>query len=71
MTQNATCEYRSEKMNESNGIVRFGIAHALSPRTKLRFDGSLGWNHSNTDYEEVFRYNYRMANYGLGFSYAY
>lgn len=71
VTQNATGDYLSEKMNTSNGIVRFGIAHALSPHTKLRFDGSLGWNHSNTDYKEVFRYNYRMANYGLGFSYAY
>ena len=61
----------SEKLNVTTILTRMTIAHPLSAHTKIRFDSSLGWSNSNTEYEAVFKYNYRMANYGVGFSYEY
>jgi hypothetical protein len=70
-TQDAGGNYLSEKMNITTGILRWGVAHALSANTTFRVDGSLGWSHSNTSYEDIFQYNYRTANYGIGFTYEY
>ncbi|MBK8575337.1 MAG: hypothetical protein IPN90_06560 [Elusimicrobia bacterium] len=61
----------TEPLEVDTAIARFSLVRALSPHASLRFQGSLGWSHSNTDYEQVFQYNYRMANYGIGFSYEY
>ena len=63
--------YVNEKFYVTTAITRLGIAYSLTARTKLRLDGSLGWSHSNTNYEDIFRYNYRTAGYGVGFSYDY
>lgn len=60
-----------EKLYVKTVLTRMTIVHPLTAHTKLRFDTSLGWSHSNTDYEAVFKYNYRMASYGFGFSYEY
>ena len=69
--QNSDGGNRSEKLSATTVLARMTIAHPLTEHTKIRFDSALGWSHSNTDYEAVFQYNYRMASYGLGFSYEY
>lgn len=70
-TQDTLGNDQDTKLYVRTILTRLSLSHSLTPRAKLRVEGSLGWSHSNTAYEDVFKYNYRMASYGLGFSYAY
>lgn len=70
-TQDAEGNYLSDKQFVTTSITTLTIDHPLSAHTKLRFNGSMGQSHSNTQYEQVFQYNYRLASYGVGFAYEY
>jgi hypothetical protein len=70
-SQDASGNDLTDPLEVETAIARFSLVRVLSPRTSLRFQGSLGWSNSNTEYDQVFRYNYRMANYGVGFTYEY
>lgn len=70
-TQDTLGNDLDEKLYVNTILTRLTLSHPLTPRARVRLDGSLGWSHSNTQYEDVFKYNYRMASYGLGFSYEY
>ncbi len=52
-------------------IGNLSITRKVTERASLVINGSVGRSRSNTDYEDVFQYTYRMASWGLGFNYEY
>lgn len=52
-------------------IGNFSLTRKVTERASLVINGSVGRSRSNTDYENVFQYTYRMASWGLGFNYEY
>ncbi|MBL8023157.1 MAG: hypothetical protein JNK54_02590 [Elusimicrobia bacterium] len=69
LAQDSTGVDLNENLITTTVTTRLGLAHSLTPNTKIHLNGSLGWSHSNTNYEGIFRYNYRIASYGIGISY--
>ena len=69
--QDAGGDYLSEKLNLSVISTQFGVAYPVSKNMRLRFQTSWAWSDSNMRYEKVFRYNYKIVNYTMGFSYEY
>ncbi len=69
--QDANGDYLGEKLKVSTLTTQLGVTRVLSKNLRFRFQASLGWGDANTDYEKVYTYNYRIANYLLGFSYDY
>jgi hypothetical protein len=69
--QDANGDYVGSKLWVSTLLSQLAVVRPLSAHMRLRLEASLGWSQSNTDYEKVFAYNYRMANYLVGFSYEY
>lgn len=52
-------------------IGRFSLTRQVTERASWVAQASVGRSRSNTDYEDVFQYTYRMASWGLGFNYEY
>jgi hypothetical protein len=52
-------------------IGNLSVTRRVTERASLVINGSVGRSRSNTDYENVFQYTYRMASWGLGFNYEY
>ncbi len=69
--QDGNGDYLSEKLKLNVFSTRLSLAYPVAKNMKLRFQSSLAWSDSNMQYEKVFRYNYRIANYMMGFSYDY
>ena len=42
------------------------MTYPVAKNMRLRFQTSLAWSDSNMQYEKVFRYNYKIANYMMG-----
>jgi hypothetical protein len=70
-TQDADGNYGGGTMDLSLVSTTLGLTYPLSKEFRLRMETTLSWSDSNTKYEKVFRSNYRMADYLVGFSYAY
>lgn len=69
--QDGEGNYLSEKLNMSVINTQISVAYPVSKNMRLRFQTSWAWSDSNMQYEKVFRYNYKIANYMMGFSYEY
>jgi hypothetical protein len=69
--QDADGNYLSEKIRAAETTVGLGLAYPIGKNFKARAAGTLGWSDSNMEYEKVFSYNYKIANYLIGFSYEY
>lgn len=70
-TQDGNGDYLSEKLSLSEITTQFAVTYPVAKNMRLRFQTSLAWSDSNMQYEKVFRYNYKIANYMMGFSYDY
>lgn len=69
--QNPNGDYLGEKLNVTNLAATFGLSYPMTKSFQWRLVANLGWGDSNMQYEKVFTYNYKIANYMAGFSYAY
>jgi hypothetical protein len=63
--------YLNPKLKVTEISSRLGLSWALSKYFKVRALTSMAWSDSNMEYEKVFRYNYKIVNYLVGFSYEY
>lgn len=70
-TQDENGDYLSEKLYLNELTTQFAVTYPVAKNMRLRFQTSLAWSDSNMRYEKVFRTNYKIANYMMGFSYEY
>lgn len=61
----------SEPLTMSNTTLEITLRRDISEHLSIRFQSGLGWGKSNSDYDKVFQYNYKIADYMVGFTYAY
>jgi hypothetical protein len=64
-------DYVGGKTKVTTTSASLGLSYPYSKNFKVQIQGSLAWSDSNQRYEKVFRYNYKIANYMVGFSYEY
>lgn len=69
--QNAAGDYLTANTQITETSIHLGVSFPYSKTFKVRMAGNLAWSDSNQEYEKTFRYNYKIANYMIGFSYAY
>jgi len=69
--QDANGDYLTDKTDITETTLSLGLSVPMTKNLKLRTAGTLGWSDSNMQYEKVFTYNYKIANYLVGFSYEY
>jgi len=60
-----------EKTYVKQESLSYGTSYPLTENFSLKFLSTLSWNNSNMQYEKVYRYHYKNANYMFGFSYEY
>jgi hypothetical protein len=69
--QDANGDYLTETLEMRDISATLAVTYPLKNNFKATAAANLGWSDSNMEYEKVFRYNYKIANYLLGFSYEY
>lgn len=69
--QNPAGDYLTANTEITEVSTSLSFAYPYSKNFKVRAVGTLSWSDSNQEYEQTFRYNYRIANYMVGFSYEY
>ena len=69
--QDSAGNYLTAKTRVSLTTASLGVTYPWSKNFKIRAAGNLAWSDSNMKYEQLFRYNYKIANYLVGFSYEY
>jgi hypothetical protein len=70
-TQDADGNYLTAKTRVTLVDASLGLTYPYSKNFKVRAAANISWSDSNMQYEKVFRYNYKIANYLVGFSYEY
>lgn len=70
-TQDGNGDYLSEKLKMTIVSTQLGFSYPISEHARIQFQSSLAWSSSNSDYDKVFKTNYKIANYGMGFTYEY
>lgn len=71
LTQDANGNPLTSKLKITEKSVNLGTAYPLAANFKVRAQANEAWSHSNTKYDKVFQYDYKITNYLLGFSYEY
>ena len=71
VTQNSNGAYLNSKLWQEDITTTVGFSYPLTKFFRLRTVATFGHSRSNTNYEEVYRYNYNNANYQFGFTYEY
>lgn len=71
LAQDSVGNYLPAKTKVTETTATLGVAYPWSRNLKIRAAGNLAWSDSNMKYEQLFRYNYKIANYMVGFSYEY
>lgn len=71
LIQDPAGAYLAAKTQITETSLSLGVSYPYSKNFKVRATGSLAWSDSNQQYEKTFRYNYKIANYMVGFSYEY
>ena len=71
LVQDAEGVYQASKTRITETTASLGLTYPYSKNFKVRAVGSMAWSDSNMNYERVFRYKYKIANYLVGFSYEY
>lgn len=69
--QDASGAYLTAKTHVTEVDASLGLSYPWSKNFKVVASSNLSWSNSNMKYEKTFRYNYRIANYLVGFSYDY
>jgi hypothetical protein len=69
--QNAAGDYQGGKTAITETTASLGFGYHYSKNFQVRILGNQAWSSSNMKYEKTFRYNYRITNYMVGFSYEY
>jgi len=69
--QNGNGDYLTSKIDITEISAVMGVGYPVTKQLKIRTQATLGWSDSNMEYEKTFKYNYKIANYLLGFSYEY
>lgn len=71
LIQNENGDFLSDKLYLNQISTGFGMAYPVSKSINFKSQFTLSWSDSNMKYEKVYRYNYKIANYLVGFSYEY
>jgi hypothetical protein len=69
--QNATGVYTGSRLRQSQYQAGLGGVYPISPGFSLRAQANFLWARSNNQFEQGYAYNYRTANYLMGFTYEY
>jgi hypothetical protein len=69
--QDAGGNYLGGKTWVKETDLSLGLSYPWSKNFKVQARTNVAWSSSNMKYEKTFRYNYRIANYMVGFSYDY
>ncbi|MBI5239352.1 MAG: hypothetical protein HY926_02685 [Elusimicrobia bacterium] len=69
--QGATGVYTGSRLRQDQYQVGLGGVYPISPGFSLRAQTNFLWARSNNSFEQGYAYNYRTANYLMGFTYEY
>lgn len=70
-TQDEEGNYLSEKTLNTQWNALGELSLPVASHIRFRFMNQWAWSHSNTRYDKVYQYNYRIANYLMGITYDY
>ena len=69
--QNASGIYAGGRLGQDVYVAGFSGGYPIAPGFSLKAQANFLWARSNNSFEQTYAYNYRTANYLMGFTYEY
>jgi len=71
VTQDSNGVYQQDQLKTHNWMFTTSLTYPMAPKFSLLFNFQYGKSSSNQRFEQFYSYNYTVANYLMGFRYAY